>query len=151
MEKPTFRQQYDKITSAYLNNELEPYSTCACFIGNLLGSTRWADARTRDFLESKIKPDKHACDWLREVSCGMYTGEDITILEHNFLKIIDDNTIESGRIDGNYAFPRQRHPNYEEALYLAMVSTLDMLKNIHESKGENVDAPKLKKRVLQVV
>jgi hypothetical protein len=41
------------------------------------------------------------------------------------------------------------HPNYEEALFNAFSSTLDMLKEIHITLGEDVESYTFTKRQLQ--
>ena len=77
-----------------------------------------------------------------------YTVDEIHELEYNFLNIIDQNTTDSHDIYETYsnAYDKSKprilkstHPNYENALFLAFESTMDMLKEIHRSKGEDVD------------
>lgn len=36
--RPTFNEQYNKIVTAYMKNELDPFSNCACFVGNLINN-----------------------------------------------------------------------------------------------------------------
>lgn len=46
---PSFLEQYDKVTRAYFDGTLNPFNSCACFIGNILNDKgEWAWARTFD-------------------------------------------------------------------------------------------------------
>lgn len=147
MNTPTYKEQFDKITRAYFNNELEPMNSCACFIGNLLnGRTVWR--LIRGFLELEIKNEfKEPRDILTPIkasdycltegekcivseSAGLYSADDIIEMENNFLKLWSNG----GRT--------------EQSLFEAMDSTLDMLRKIHESKGEVIDSFEFKKREL---
>jgi hypothetical protein len=138
MNTPTFKQQFDKITIAYFENRLNPMDACACFIGNLLnGKEDWIDCR----LGMSGSPEKFRLDLteknaLRTIeieSDGLYSPMDIIEMEWNFLYIWKDGL------------------KTEESLFDAMDSTLDMLKKIHESKGEVIGAIELKKRELATV
>src|SRR5258706_548549 len=46
---PTYKEQFDKVTEAYINGTLEPYRSCACFIGNMLGGSDWDGFRKKDY------------------------------------------------------------------------------------------------------
>lgn len=135
--QPTYAQQWQKITSAYLNDTLDPYRNCACFIGNMLnGKFSWSLGRTIDG-DYRVVPSfnkRHiiiAEECIAKEAGGLYTIEDICRLEDNFLQ---------------FAIAAPCSPNYENALYEAMVSTLELLRQIHISKGEDVDALPLVKR-----
>lgn len=151
--KPTFQEQYNKIVSAYMKNELKPFDNCACFIGNLLNGKRsWSGCRL--IYKSFDDPFKHelvlvpvrttfqhlpqeaidtALNTIREESGGMYEPIEILYLEKCFLKMVGYDV--DAAID-------------EEKLFLAMESTLLMLKFIHESKGEMVNDYQFTKREL---
>lgn len=140
MQAPTFKQQYDKIVSAYFKDELQPYIRCACFIGNLIGDQG-------NFREQNPRISYFANKF--------YTEKQIEDLERNFLITISQNTIESQRkclsasdtVDMINIIAGDR--NYENALFMAMDSTLQMLKEIHKGWGENVEECKFEKRTLQ--
>lgn len=140
--KPTFKQQYDKIVGAYLRNELDPHNGCACFVGNLLNKNReWEKIRVPyagshyldTHFKSRLVPERQnymigeAC--VKSLSNNLYSAEDVRQLEQNFLQIFNKNMDE-------------------ESLFSAMESTLLMLRQMHESKGETVEDYIFEKRVL---
>lgn len=151
---PTYKEQFDKITRAYIANELEPYQDCACFIGNLLEGGIWSMCRP-DFGKVGRLPiiQEHeyieGLNFIREMSNGLYSPQDIMNMEKNFLEVINSNTTTNDSIGG---INHKRHRNFENALFLAMESTLEMLKKIHEDSGEIVDPPSVPftKRQLQI-
>lgn len=134
MNNPTFIEQYNKVTKAYMNNELKPLDSCACFIGNMLNnkSENWTFCREFNPLKNPnysfiLIPN------LMEKEYNFYTSEEIYKLERNFLLMSYCGFFNSLT---------------EESLFKAMESTLDMLKKIHESKGEIVEEYSFKKREL---
>lgn len=140
--KPTFKQQYDKIVGAYLRNELMPFYDCACFVGNLLNNNGdWFDARkTTDGTTFGspivcIIPDQYAInnrgalETIQKEGHGLYSIADICSIEQNFLRTYNKNKGEDG-------------------LFSAMESTLLILRQIHESKGEVVEDYIFEKRTL---
>lgn len=156
MNTPTYQEQWQKITSAYLNNELNPWRNCACFVGNLLQKrSDWAFCRselgvlTQDEIYRNI-----GIKYINMLSGDLYSAQEIIALELNFLQVIDAGTENKGKlgfaISSDFSL-KQEHPNYENALFEAMVSTLEMLRQIHISKGEDVDSIELKKRELATV
>lgn len=155
-----YLKQREKIVQAYFKNKLNPYSGCACFVGNLLNNTtKWTQCRvfTDDdgFLASdKVEITKLAQFkyYLRNESNSFYTPEQIIKLETNFLKTIRDNTVKGVMDSIDDAF---QHPNYEEALFKAMDSTLDLLLEIHIANGDKsvieLEKPVFVKRELKLV
>jgi hypothetical protein len=145
MNTPTFKEQFDKITRAYFNDELKPLNSCACFIGNIFDKdSRWQWIREFDTTEDNcsrwrgIKNERYP--WMRDAASeyikfffnGFYSCEDIINMESNFLTIWD---AKGGRT--------------EQSLFEAMDSTLDMLRRIHESKGEIIESYEFKPRNLK--
>lgn len=166
MEKLTYRQAFDRITGAYLNNQLEPYVNCACFIGNLLGGTNvWATGRYawRRLQEpgGRTILSPTYCERYAALITSLegYTQDQIFNMELLFMSTIakhagggnpQDYQYELIYQDGATAMQyRDRHPNYENALYEAMVVTLEMLKQIHIDRGEEVDTIPFLRRELQ--
>ncbi len=153
---PTFQEQYDKIIKAYLKNTLHPFSSCACFIGNLLnGQDGWA--RTRGFASSKPKEfiatiskfatpieimAAEAC--VRQESNYFYTLQEIYALESHFLTTLCQNAVPT---PGLTIYFLNRYT--EDDLFNAMESTLIKLRELHESKGEVVQNYTFTKRKLQ--
>lgn len=139
MNTPTYKEQFDKITRAYIANELEPYDNCACFIGNLLNNDpEWSSGRIRtNFREFSIQKSgimsAEAC--IKRQAYGFYTLHEIYEMEANFM-----STIEHSASNTEYY--------NEDGLFHAMESTLEMLKQIHISKGEQVDEIPFTKRQL---
>lgn len=130
MRHPTYKEQYDKITRAYFRNEIEPYLNCACFIGNLLNNTDKWNAMRDCITGNKMTPvvDAKTLDPV----FGFYTIEEICEMENNFLDAIE-----------NYSYT-----GWENSVFYAMSSTLDMLRKIHESKGEITEVQSFTKRQL---
>ena len=156
----TFKEQYDKIVDAYFGNRLEPFNGCACFVGNLLNNrSAWQLVRKWNY-EGKGKITEDLLHYTAGLNCivknsqGFYSPSDIVRIENNFLAKINENTANFSGIEeynDKDIDTIQEHPNYEEALFIAMDSTLDLLKQIHEAKGEVVDIPKLEKRQLVTI
>lgn len=150
-----YLQQREKIIQSYYKSELNPYSGCACFIGNLLdnkdewcyyrffkeGSWRLSDESVLDEEFGNMK------EFLQREVDSFYSPEDILKLESNFLKIIRKETIGIGNtIEGRSKNTVMIHPNYEEALFEAMDSTLDLLLEIH-IKNNDISVLELEKPV----
>ena len=142
MKKPTFREQYDKIVDAYLRDELEPKNSCACFIGNLLNnSSKWVWCRDWNVKYDPIitTDSKSYLVGLRVItleSKGLYTPEEIVEMEALFLKSC-----------GGMNWLRDNNVT-EENLFKAMEVTLQLLREIHEFKGEVVEDYTFKQRKL---
>lgn len=136
---PLFKEQFDKIITAYFKGTLKPFSQCNCFVGNLLNNNKqWAKCRhlggdTEEIIERIRAKDKNysfAESNIKKESNGLYNRFDIIRLEKNFLLTY----IRNGK--------------NEEALFEAMSSTLDVLKEIHRSKGEVIEEIVVEKRKL---
>jgi hypothetical protein len=121
----TYKESKDKIIAAYFNNEIEPYEMEFCFCGTLAY-------------------DNYACDW----SVDFYTKRELKDMEKALLQTIKDETV--GEICDMYGLERgnrlrvvrnkiQAHPNYETALFNGMVNALEVLKQIHINKGEEIE------------
>ena len=144
MNTPTYKQQFDKLTEAYIMGNVDPWECKACFVGNLLGGDQWEDIRsgamaktvqtgTPNKVSSNYKAHL-AIDFIKERSNGLYTPEEIISLEATFLH--------------SYGFDRGGSVD-ENALFISFEKTLNLLKQIHISKGEIIDdAPVFQKRTL---
>lgn len=134
MITPNYETQWQKITSAYVNNRLHPYINCACFIGNLLNGRReWSYAKgIGGGVTNDIKMLRIANRCILGEAAGIYSIDEILAMEDKFMSLVSL---------GDTA---------EDDLYDAMVSTLEMLRKIHESKGDETarEIP-LTKRQLQ--
>lgn len=126
MTKPSYRQQFDKLTEVYFNGEISPFNPCNCFVGNLLNNSfGWIHGR---YLKSPgcVTSDNAkylvAQESIDLNSGGLYTVEDVIALEEVFLR----NLEAVGSIS-------------EDELFNAFDDALDYLAQIHESKGEVID------------
>lgn len=139
MNTPTYKEQFDKLTRAYINNEVKPFDHCACFIGNLLnGKDEWFHCK---MMLGRINPEKEEYDIGKQVideeSNGLYTPEEIIDLEYTFMCEYQDG--DGHRCDSVS----------EERLFTAFENGLEHLKQIHISKGENIEEQfEFKKREL---
>jgi len=126
----TFREQYDKLVGAYLKNQVIPTESCACFVGNLLNGTRkWRCAREYNFMGNpsilySLDNERAGIIEISKEGKGMYTLEDISVLEDTFMLTWCDKKMCNSN---------------EDALYTAFEKALIKLKEIHESKGEIVE------------
>jgi hypothetical protein len=142
----SFKEQFDKLTEAYIRNEVNPYEPCGCFVGNLLNRHQdwvtvrlsWASPiadRSLPFYE-----DGYKC--IKKESDGTYTPQEITDLEFLFMMTYEINGGTSSQT---------KSEKEEDALFIAFETTLDALKKLHEANGEKVDEFTFKKRTLQTV
>lgn len=151
----TFREQYDKLVKAYLAGEVNPWRSCACFVGNLLNKAdTWAYLIERGeeggAMEELLKLRKRELDYFREnylklqdrgeaLSCirvhgrDMYSPKEIVELEALFMRTYGLHTQYEKEIN-------------EEKLFEAFEVTLLKLREIHESKGEVIEDYIFKKR-----
>lgn len=160
----TYKQQFDLLTAAYINGDVNPYDCKACFIGNLLQGALWAIAHYRN--KHWVGTTKLFGDGIKFIEKRGYSYDETTAMEENFLKIIAENTgggdpLHAGgqeiqsQPDGSFKIisinRREKHSNYEDALFKAFESTLEMLRKIHESKGDFSanETPAFTKRVLK--
>lgn len=149
-----FREQFDKLVKAYMNDEIRPHECVSCFVGNLLNNTAyWSSARHRVILGSC------GTDWTdeemsmlgserrRKILKGVrsiikegdntYTVKDIVRLENTFMHIIGWDCL-------NYVTLEEEER--EERLFEAFCVTLQLLKRIHEANGEIVEDYVFEKR-----
>lgn len=142
-----FKKAFDHLTEAYIKGDVNPFNNCNCFVGNLLNQDHsWSCGRV--FLEDFGQPvwdEKAARSGYFASECfvqtvlnskvqGFYSPKDILELEGTFLATYlnnggNQNAFSEGPVTATD----------EEALFRAFEVTLDLLKHIHESKGENVD------------
>lgn len=123
----TYQQAYDKIIEAYFKDEIQPYSGTFCFCGTLCDNDS---------------------DWwgmaiLQNLPYNNYRGHELYSMEDALLVTIM-NLTQKGE-DKYYSLMDGArtaivtHPNYENALFAGMSAALDVLKEIHRSRGEDVD------------
>ena len=141
-KKPTYQEQFNKLTEAYIRNKVNPYWGCARFVGNLLNNNGdWEIGRElkvscqKPDYDYSIKSGNCISSVLKKECNNLYDAIDIFELEKKFLRSYNTSLAEG--IDR------------EDALFKAFEVTLDLLKQIHISKGEIIDQePVFKKRTL---
>ncbi len=111
-----YQQARDKIIQAYFRDEIKPLDAKFCFCGTL------CDNKSEWHDPPMHKP-------LLE-----YTGEQFRQMELALWLPFGVSNILSS------------HPNYEEFLFLGMCAALDVLKEIHRSRGEDVDGVEVFKK-----
>ena len=144
MNTPTYKEQFDKLTRAYINGEVNPFSPCACFIGNLLnGAREWSV--TGECVGNHF--GDHVRDCILKEANGLYTEDEINELENSFMN--EDNG-DFPSLWSSLVIVGKFKDWYEDALFIAFERCLDQLKQIHQSKGEIIDeTPVFQKRQLQ--
>lgn len=139
----TYKEQFNILTEAYLQDKVNRGSSCACFVGNLLGGSSWGFTRnvlrtcdrTIPIEDAKIVATTPYWkllykDGLRLIRENGYTQEEIILLEREFMCTYVENIPQD--------YPRTDGLD-EDALFIAFERTLDLLKEIHRAKGEDVD------------
>lgn len=150
MNTPTYKEQFDKLTEAYIRGEVNHNNDFACFVGNLLNRSRWwsksryisVKATTWE-VTSVFNPDKLHFIYtaIANEANGLYTPVEIIRLEKKFLETFYKEY---------QCFFSNMTDKYENAIFVAFEETLELLKQIHISKGEIIDeTPKFTKRELQ--
>jgi hypothetical protein len=134
----TYEQAWQRLTSAYTNNQVEPYDACGCFVGNLLN-------RNGDWVFSS-DPDYYCYIALGKIALsnceGFYTIGEIVELEACFM-----NVIYEGEEQDRY-FLATENPSYEDYLFRAFETALEHLRQIHQRRGEVVESRILSRRQL---
>lgn len=130
MERLTYQQARDKIIEAYFKGEIWPLNASFCFCGTLCDNdSSWC----------KSPMESH------NNSHG-YKGAEFVKMETALLRTMQSQL--GGSIGSSC-----NHPEYENILFNGMSAALDVLKEIHKSRGENVDdpAPFVKRQLEKVI
>lgn len=121
MDKLTYRQAYDKIIEAYFKDQISPMKENFCFCGTLCGNrTSWSTSAFRPYFHN-------------------YSYEEYGNMEKALFSVwpqitwFDNANVHVAGIDITVRW------DYEEKLFQGMSAALDVLKEIHRSRGENVD------------
>lgn len=147
MKKPTYAEQWQKLTEAYVNDRVNAYEPCCCFVGNLLnGTDGWEACRkSSDGWGMEVYRHPFVSLTLFDDTTSMYVDgrESIELHSNGLYKPIDIIQLEQ-------LFLRTYNTTKnEESLFKAFCVTLDLLKQIHISKGEVIDeTPVFTKRIL---
>lgn len=134
MNRLTYKQAEDLIFKAYFNDKIKPYIKSFCFCGTL------------------CYRKNEGLFW----NPNLYSFFEYEMMEERLLSVLRDNTV--GGVCNIYGFNGfnygsryeiTRHPNYEDALFKGMCASLEVLKQIHRDRGEDVDFTPLTKRISQ--
>lgn len=147
MNKLTYKEAYDKIIQAYFKDEIQPYDSNFCFCGTLapeiysnVGYKNWNNH------DGKFDQSKH-----------FYLLKEYYRMELALFKplcatssvVLPNRPIPIGYCAGKL---KKDAEEYEDALFEGMCAALEVLKEIHRIRGENVDdLPVLTKRNLEAV
>lgn len=118
MDKLTYRQQYDKVIEAYFKNEIKPWDAQFCFCGNLCN-------KTDDWFEP-FKGDNEP----HNNSHG-YSGWELHNMERALLDTLKKRGFDCRSLTDC--------AEYEDALFSGLCASLEVLRQIHIDRGENVD------------
>jgi len=122
MKKLTYKEAYDKIIAAYFRDEIKPFSPSFCFCGTLCNGDKWY--RGVSFPTAVIHNPYYG-----------YTGCQLGLME----KALLDKVWHLGEISDGW----------EDAIFSGMCAALEVLKQIHKERGEDVDSvPVFTKREL---
>lgn len=136
-----YKEAESLIIDAYFKDEIEPYNGGFCFCGTLNNNdAHWRKTGSRDYNRMEFIKMEHAL--LSTINMMTYNAGDIFYASGKWdIKDVHGHTVDRGVV--------KKHPNYENALFEGMVQALNVLREIHKSKGENVDEEVVfKKRVL---
>lgn len=111
----TYSEAYDKIIDAYFRDEIQPNDAEFCLCGTICGSDKW-----------------HVSTMRAHNPCLGYRGDDFIKMEIAFFEPIL-------KINPLFLKDGRKPAGFENALFLGMSAALDVLKEIHKSRGEDVD------------
>lgn len=143
----TYKEAYDKIIQAYFRDEILPYEEKFCICGTLAGGYSWLKSgytpRELRRIEAALLVNIH------QLTAG-FIGEPIFVHDNSYeLEGSHDAYFENKQVNAVDTRDIKFYRNYEDALFAGMVASLEVLKQIHLSRGENVDdVVEFKKREL---
>lgn len=120
----TYTKQFDKLTALYIQGKVKPLDADTCFAGNVLQHCNWFSL-------------VHSKKW-------RHLNQDIPMFL-NFYSINDARRIEKAFMDNIHIpmflvkwMPSMRK-KYEDMVFNAFCKGLEMLKIIHEEKGQVIE------------
>lgn len=120
MNKLTYRQAYDKIIEAYFKNEIQPLLPDFCFCGTL-----------------NCNNEDYWCSFDVKRNGIYYSGREFQRMEVALLETMSD--VIGIYYKAEYVPEWDISPKYEDALFKGMSAALDVLRQIHIDRDENVD------------
>lgn len=123
MKRLTYKKAYDLIIDAYFKDEIEPIEPDFCFCGTLSGNSKW-------------------CTYEYDKKEHYYNLLEYGKMESALLiPLIPFGANRTGNRVGEWGGHLYKYKGYEDALFNGMCQALDVLKSIHESRGEIIDDP----------
>jgi hypothetical protein len=130
MDKLTYHEAYSKIIDAYFKDEIRPMEMNFCFCGTLAGGM--IEVNFEEKWDEKF-----------------YSMKEFIMMERALMKGLGAQWISSLNSGWDRFSHNPHRPDYEDRLFQGMSAALDVLKEIHSSRGENVDdVPEFTKRLL---
>jgi hypothetical protein len=121
---PSYAQQYEKIIQAYFRDEIKPMDHNFCFCGTLSPDADWDSAETDKYPYSK----------------GEYSLMEDALLTNISIRNCHRMLVPDQLVD----------KDYENQLFAGMCASLEVLKQIHISRGEIIDqTPVFTKRIVE--
>lgn len=141
MNKLTYREAYDKIIEAYFNNQIIPMDEDFCFCGTL-------NNNEGNWCGDLVVPNK-ALPYT-QLQFGRMEAALFAPLMKLGVNKQKDWEYPTGGYDADGIID-ERIPLYEDSLFAGMSAALDVLRQIHIERGENVDeVPVFTKRKLSI-
>lgn len=142
-----YKESYDKVIDAYFKDEIQPYHPRFCVCGNLSNkSENWGRS---GYSNPELRKVEAALLVTIHAETVGFIGDPIFVEDHSYG--MEGNHLafyERAQANGG-EYEILNHPNYENALFKGMCAALNVLKEIHRSRGEDVDnLPALTKREL---
>lgn len=124
----TYKQAYDKIIDAYFKDEIKPFNCEFCFCGTLSKDENWhGQAIGKKYIPSEYNYSKKEYGLMERALFSTFPND---------VKWVSLGTVDYPDNRGAY---NNLHKNYEEFLFAGMCAALDVLKQIHKERGENVE------------
>ncbi len=133
----TYKQAEDKVFKAYFKNQIKILDPHFCFCGTLSGGDDWTTV-----VFSEIKPPPYSYNEYGRMEKALFSP-------FKNVEWCDNGEISTSGIMNSYDILKLE--DFEDKLFEGFCAALSVLKEIHISRGEIIDAPVFKKRQLQKV
>lgn len=135
----TFKQSFDLLTEAYINGEVNPYDSHFCFCGNLENNNvNWQN--TKGYTNTLYKELNYTADDYIEMELAFMS---------RFFKYFGFGVCQNNNTVKQYNSGTLDLPGYEDVLWQAFNDALEVLRQIHIARGEEVELAVMGKRVKQ--
>lgn len=152
----TFKEQFDKITVAYIKGEIKPYRNSFCFCGTLdpTASKSWSTLKAMVLCRMSRPHWSHGTSD-EDLLIHVYTGREYIQMESALLFPFAPLVLNARLISGYNCTLQEileKMPEYEDTLFEGMCAAIEVMREIHIKRGEIIDeAPAFKRRDLSPV